>query len=101
MDDQATLRRVGIDVRTWSGDRDVTAVQSQIGGCEAMVFVPSRELRLRLIERLNTCEKHDGSHHFAVVGEGRTIAMSLTGVVCVADIIMENTRWAGLLNGFE
>lgn len=35
------------------------------------------------VRRLTTCKEHDGSHHFAVVSEGKSLACSVTGVTCL------------------
>ena len=54
-----------------------------LGGCTKQVYSRDKLQVLGIIMALNTCEAHQGVHHFAVIGEGHTVVMSDTGVECL------------------
>jgi hypothetical protein len=71
----------------------IPGLVSALGGCEvAISFIDNKsgakeqngQLKL-VVLALMLCGQHNGSHHFAVIGEGRTIAMSKAGLQCLRD----------------
>lgn len=58
-------------------------VGSQLGGCEWAYTWESKLAATLAITQLATCAAHGGIHHFAVVGEGRTVAFSDTVRTCL------------------
>lgn len=58
-------------------------VISQLSGCTWAINFLHKSDANRAINQLATCDTHHGVHHFAVVGEGQTLAMSRAGRECL------------------
>lgn len=54
------------------------------GANRGFIFTSKRDV-IRAANILMGCGEHFGEHHFGVVGEGRGIIMSSTGVQCLVD----------------
>lgn len=52
------------------------------GATIGLSFVVKEDIAVA-VSTLLTCEDHDGVHHFAVTGEGRTLWCSPTGWECI------------------
>lgn len=60
---------------------------SQLSGCAiGRTFEKKEDAELAILT-LSGCKKHSGVHHFAVVDEGLSIAMSVVGWECVQEAI--------------
>lgn len=59
-------------------------IRPQLGGCEFVYQFSTKRTANAAIIRLATCQEHGGCHHFAVIGEGRTIAFSMSARECLA-----------------
>lgn len=50
---------------------------------EVIMRFSTQEKAQRAVQRLMSCTDHRGSHHFAVIGEGRTVAMTSSAWGCI------------------
>jgi hypothetical protein len=55
----------------------------RLSGATNLITTDQKSDLLSMVTRLMTCEEHDGRHHFAVIQEGRTLALSDIGVQCI------------------
>jgi hypothetical protein len=58
-------------------------VASELGGIDRIVYSSDRSLTTAVILALRNCTEHIGVHHFAVIGEGHEVAVSLNGYQCL------------------
>lgn len=59
-------------------------VIAQLSGVKQFIAFTYRVDAIRAVIWLANCPDHHGAHHFAVVGDGGTIAMSQAGYDCLA-----------------
>lgn len=50
---------------------------------EVIMRFSTQEKAQRAVQQLMSCSDHRGAHHFAVIGEGRTVAMTSSAWGCV------------------
>ena len=60
------------------------SILSQVRADVVLTFGTKKAAR-RAVRALMKCQKHGGVHHFAVIGEGQTVAMSSTGYHCLVE----------------
>ncbi len=63
-------------------ERNKTLLQERLLP-EVVMRFSTQEKAQRAVQRLMSCTDHRGSHHFAVIGEGRTVAMTSSAWGCV------------------
>lgn len=63
--------------------RAIVEMWPYLQGCTEGLHYPTKKAARAAIAHLNSCRAHRGVHHFAVVGEGKSIAISVTGLECL------------------
>lgn len=58
-------------------------ILAQLSACTEAITYEDKEAAFAAIWQLSSCGTHHGVHHFAVVGDGLTIVMSKTGLLCL------------------
>lgn len=58
---------------------------AQLSGCVDEVRFATKQRAGVAVAQLVSCNQHSGAHHFAVVGEGRTLAISTTAFECLTN----------------
>jgi hypothetical protein len=53
-----------------------------LSGCQ-FVVTGDADLITLVIMALRTCEEHQGTHHFGVVDDGRSVLVSMSALACL------------------
>lgn len=60
-------------------------IGSQLAGADKVIVGLTKNEMIAACAALLTCEQHSGCHHFAIIREGKVIALSDTAVQCLKD----------------